>query len=85
MCHGVIKFCLRGLLPKQQEDTLFLFVDAITSVLAESHNNKELNKLKEDLNTAIALLERDFPVSIQVHKFPSSIFYSYVSCINYIH
>ena len=76
MCHGVIKFCLRGLLPKRQEDTLFLFVDAITSVLAESHNRTELNKLNEDLHTAIALLERDFPVSIQVHKFTSTFFCS---------
>ena len=54
------------MLPKQQEDTLFFFLDVLRDVLAESHSLDDLEKLKEDLNTAIALLERDFPISIQV-------------------
>lgn len=68
MCQSVLKFCIQNLLPKQQEDTLFFFLDVIRDVLAESHssNHEDLEKLKQDLNTAIALLERDFPISLQV-------------------
>ena len=54
------------MLPKQQEDTLFYFLDVLRDVLAESHCLDDLEKLKLDLNTAMALLERDFPISIQV-------------------
>ena len=59
MCQSVLKFCIQNLLPKQQEDTLFFFLDVIRDVLAESHssNHEDLEKLKQDLNTAIALLE----------------------------
>ena len=54
------------MLPKQQEETLFFFLDVLRSVLAESHCLDDLGKLEHDLNTAMALLERDFPISIQV-------------------
>ena len=54
------------MLPKQQEETLFLFLDTLKSVLAESHRPEDLDNLSDNLNTALALLERDFPISIQV-------------------
>ena len=66
MCQGVLKYCLLGLLGEQQEETLYFFFDTITVLLAESHKIDTLEKLRDDLNTALAKLERDFPVSVQV-------------------
>ena len=66
MCQGVLKYCLLGLLGEQQEETLYFFFDTITILLAESHKIDTLEKLRDDLNTALAKLERDFPVSVQV-------------------
>jgi len=66
VCQGVLKYCLLGLLGEQQEETLYFFFDTITVLLAESHKIDTLEKLRDDLNTALAKLERDFPVSVQV-------------------
>ena len=66
MCQGVLKYCLLNLLGKQQEETLSFFFDTITALLDESHKKDNLTKLRDDLNTALAMLERDSPVSVQV-------------------
>jgi len=66
VCQGVLKYCLLGLLGEQQEETFYFFFDTITVLLAESHKIDTLEKLRDDLNTALAKLERDFPVSVQV-------------------
>ena len=52
---GVFKYCQRGMLAEQQRNTLFTFLDALSMVLAEFH------RFETKVNTAIALLERDFP------------------------
>ena len=44
----------------------YYFLDIIASVLQETHARSTLPKLEEDMNVALALLERDFPVSTQV-------------------
>ena len=54
------------MLGKDQQETLFYFLDTLTAILAESHVRDSLNKLRRDFNTALAMLERDFPLSIQV-------------------
>ena len=64
--QGILKYCLRGLLGQQQRETLYYFLDIIASVLQETHARSTLTKLEEDMNVALALLERDFPVSTQV-------------------
>ena len=63
---GILKYCLRGMLAPRQRRTFFLFLDTIQRVLQESHTEDALDKLEQDLNEALALLERDFPVSKQV-------------------
>jgi len=63
---GVFKYCLRGMLAEQHRNTLFTFLDALSMVLAEFHRLQDLPELETKVNTAIALLERDFPISIQV-------------------
>ena len=54
------------MLGKDQQETLYYFLDCLTAILAESHVHDNLNKLRSDFNTALAMLERDFPLSIQV-------------------
>jgi len=50
----------------KQRDSLFCFLKALESVLSESHKADEILLLKNNLNMALALLERDFPIAIQV-------------------
>ena len=64
--HGILKYCLRGLLGKQQRNTLFFVSDTLTDVLAESMKLDSLPKLQDKMNTALAMLERDFPIALQV-------------------
>ena len=57
------------MLGDKQRKTLFFFLDTLKSTLAESHHPSELSHLKEQLNDALAMLERDFPISVQVLQF----------------
>ena len=66
VCKGILKFCLRGLLGDAQRKTLFYFFDCLTLVCAEYHDSRSISNLQVKMNTAIALLERDFPRTIQV-------------------
>ncbi len=68
VCHGILKYCLRDMLGSKQWKTLFFLLDTLNSALAESHQLAEFGPLREQLNTALAILERDFPISVQVHK-----------------
>ena len=43
-----------------------MFLDALSGIFAESHRLEDLPRLEEQMNVAIALMERDFPVTIQV-------------------
>jgi hypothetical protein len=66
---GVLKYCLRGTLGTKQQNTLFFFLDTVTSLLAEYQDPAALESLKSQVSTALAMLERDFPVSVQVLLF----------------
>ena len=44
------------------------FLDALKFTLAKSHRIEEISGVKEKLSTAITLLERNFPVAIQVYN-----------------
>ena len=68
-CTGIFKYCLRGMLGKKQRETFFYFLDTLTSLLSESHQHGPLNVLRDQVNQAIALLERDFPISIHVRNY----------------
>lgn len=66
VAKNILKFCIRGLLKERQRKTLFLFLDALKKVLVEYVNDDFLEELQKELNVAMALLERDFPITIQV-------------------
>lgn len=53
---------------EKQRETLYFFLDTLKLTLAESHRSEEISSLKERMSTAITLLERDFPVAIQVYN-----------------
>lgn len=46
--HRILKYCLRGLLGKQQCNTLFFVLGTLTDVLAESMKVGSLPKLQDE-------------------------------------
>ena len=61
-----MKFCLRGLLGQQQQTTFFRFLDLIVLLCKDSISADDISTLKEKANVTVALLERDFPITVQV-------------------
>lgn len=64
--RGILKYCVRGMLGDCQQETLILFMDAIASLCAPHQNTSNIDTLKEKVAIALARVERDFPVSLQV-------------------
>ena len=67
--QNVAAWCLRGLLDKQQEETLLNLFDIIKRLIQPSYRKEELPDLIADTSSAVALLERDFPLTLQVNSF----------------
>lgn len=61
------------MLGKKQQETLWFYLDTIAAILAESHDPALLDTLGDSLNIALARLERDFPVAIQVYINPFTV------------
>lgn len=61
-----MKYCLRGLLGVKQRKTLFHFCDICTKLFSESHDKSNTQNLIKEVNLTLAMLERDFPITIQV-------------------
>lgn len=66
ICKGVLKFCLRGMLADQQWTTLFYFLDMLALLLSESCKQSGIEDIESKLNDSLALMERDFPMTLQV-------------------
>lgn len=64
---GILKYCLIGLCVKAQREFLFYFLDALTELLAPEIARQNLTQIELRVHLSLARLERDFPVSIQVH------------------
>ena len=67
--NGILKYCLRGMLGLHQRKTLFEFLDVIKCICAECIDITSISRLEERVHRVLALLERDFPVSLQVIVF----------------
>ena len=63
---GILKFCLRGLLGREQRRTLFELSDVVASLLAEEIDMDSIESLEYRVHRVLSLLEKDFPVSIHV-------------------
>lgn len=68
-CNGILKFCLRGMLGKKQRITLFKLFDVLSKLCAEVIYQHSLDELEEEVHEVLVLIERDFPVSLQVIVF----------------
>lgn len=55
------------MLGDQQRQTVIKFMDAIAALCAPSQDEDKIEKLKEQVNLALARVERDFPLSLQVN------------------
>ena len=54
------------MLGDRQRETLVQFLDAIAELCAPCQDQAKIGALKEKVDLALALLERDFPLSLQV-------------------
>ena len=54
------------MLGDEQRESLVLFVDAIAALCAPFHEEAKIPVLKEQMDVALARVERDFPLSLQV-------------------
>ena len=74
---GILKYCIRGVLGDEQRCTLFELCDVISALTSETIDTKVLDSIDYRLHRALSLIERDFPVSVNVvslhllHHLPS--------------
>lgn len=76
---------LAWLLGDKQRHSLFAFLDATTRLLQPCHHQADVVALQEEMNLALALLERDFPASIQVILPPATTCTSACYDIRYVY
>ena len=65
---GALQWCLKGMLLRKQEVTLFIVIDGIKRMTCPEITIDEINNLQNDTHVALAMLERDFPLSLQVNN-----------------
>ena len=68
MCSGIIKFCIRGLLGTKQRSTLFKFCDVMSRLCCQQIT-ENIDDLELETHQVLALMERDYPVSLHVIVF----------------
>ena len=56
MFLGILKYCLRDMLAKKQRETFFFFLDTMSKVLQEFHDEAKLDDLEADVNLSLAFL-----------------------------
>ena len=66
LVSGILKFCIRGLLGEKQRHTLFELCDLISCLNSETVDMQMLDSIEYRLHNALSLVERDFPVSLNV-------------------
>lgn len=67
MTSGAFEWCIKGLLPPQQETTLSKLCNVIKRITSPQLFIADLPSLQADTHEALALFERDFPLSMQVN------------------
>ena len=67
--HGVLKYSLRGFLGKNQQRTLIKLWGVLARLCSEKVNKELVDSLKVDVTEVLVLIERDFPLSLQVIVF----------------
>ena len=62
-----MKYCLKGLLGNKQRQTFFKILDVLALLCQDSITADNLPFLDMEVNLVLALIERDFPISVQVN------------------
>lgn len=62
---GALEWCIQGLLPPTQEKTLKCVCDVLKRMVSPVIHMSTLGELQKDTHEAFALLERDFPLTMQ--------------------
>ena len=68
---GILKFCILNLMGPQQQLTLFFFYDVMIDLCSHELDALTFKNLQTDTYHALALFEREFPVSLNVIVFTS--------------
>ena len=67
MTDGILKFCFqKPLLGKSQRVTLFKFFDLLSALCDDVQDRQKVFEFEEEANVVLSLVERDFPISVQV-------------------
>ena len=69
LTYGILKYCLRDLLGEKQRATLFELCDVISLLTKDATSSVELDPIEYRVHRVLALIERDFPVSLNVISF----------------
>lgn len=69
ICSGILKFCIRGLLGTNQRQTLYLLCDTVTKIHSPSITTDMISVIEQNIHLSLTLLERDFPISLNVIVF----------------
>lgn len=66
LTSGILKFCIRGLLGKDQEAALNELCDVASLLCAEQIQMDNMDDLEYRVHRVLSLMERDFPACIHV-------------------
>ena len=66
---SILKYCMRGLLGNHQRHTLFFLCKVLSQLCAEEVDLSRMNAIEDDTHRALSLIERDFPVFLNVIVF----------------
>ncbi|XP_062612111.1 uncharacterized protein LOC134273911 [Saccostrea cucullata] len=62
---GGLEWCVKGFLPPTQEETLFFLLNVLKRMITPVLKECDVQQLQDDVHTALCLLEKDFPLSLQ--------------------
>lgn len=66
IASGILKFCVRGLLGKQQERTIMELCDVVAVLCSEEMSVQNMDGVEYRVHRVLSLMERDFPATIHV-------------------
>ena len=68
-CSGILKYCLVNLLGSRQRSTLFKLFDLLSKLYSSEISDESSLLLEQETHKTLAMMERDFPVSLHVIVF----------------
>ena len=66
LTNGVLQYCLRDLLGPTQRQTLFMLCNVLRQMTRKTIDPSKIEDMEANIHQCLALMERDFPVSLQV-------------------